>query len=748
MPSHAPPLSQTDNGWFEIEPGEVLPGISVPVKTADNGQIQFLFQNHRAWGSSLEKNEKKSLTNKLASVLHGLQILHDKKKFYGRISDQTFLKRGTTSNPQPLIWIDPSRIGGEVQGGDAEERYWLPDRIKNPSRAVSAQDDLYALGVVLSEMLLSKKTVDNIWGPNQGTHRFAEKLIENLSGSFSKCFKADWPLHRLAAWLLEARNAPNRTASGAASVVENGSKRFRWIGAAIAAAVVLALNGLTWYQNSNLDASLNSANLEIAELEEKLAHQSPEITQKIVIQNRELKDDLERAKSENKRQIGEYQDTIKRNAEDIVRSQDRIKALDSKLTEEQGDHAAEIKQLKNELASKQKQYELALKDKRTELVEEKEKEIQSKRTEITKLETSVKEIELKLDETERNLKDTSWRLTKSESEKKIVLARNTELLQQLTSGKPAIETAKQRWGSGMRNKSDLKKAIAGANKLIADAASRPDVESFFKQWKQELIDCRDKSRHSDFWLTKDIRANRYVALAIAEPWDAGKVDDANARFAGLDAAWERWHSWANDKAKSFEAIQAIHKNLPSKSPADKETRDILGDWLNGVIESLPPKILFKSARSLSSKHTHEAHDVIVDFGNKEVSHRVSQRWNFDKVEKIILTDWQSTTELVELELKAYKPGMSIGIELEQAGSWYDVSVFKKTYDGPLAVWKLEADGMSQRRSSDPNHGYVVEFGLNPSQNFGPPAKRVTNKGETIGPKKGDPKLPISVPGFP
>lgn len=184
-----------------LEAGQFLPGISIPLSFANgsddaarNQPLRHAFDSFQQLQvDGLNPIARQRLFRSFADVVRSLDRLHQQRLAggpiaYGRIALNQFHNRGTTSEPLATLWIDPDRMataagkGSEtdmVHAGDPEAMYFTEDRLRQ-GKAATADDDWYALGIVIAELALGTTTVAKIWQLCRQDGKFAEKLVKNL----------------------------------------------------------------------------------------------------------------------------------------------------------------------------------------------------------------------------------------------------------------------------------------------------------------------------------------------------------------------------------------------------------------------------------------------------------------------------------------------------------------------------------------------------------------------------------------
>lgn len=271
-----------------------MPGLSVPVgKEIEDGKPRYLysFTEHVAWPlGALNRFEQSRLAESIQPILSGLSALHDAGIHYGRISRQTFCDRGTPGRPLPMLHIDPSLMSsaGVVSGGHAEERFWIADRVQS-QRAPTAGDDLYALGVVLAEMILGPARMDGIWAAVPDKANYAQELTRNLNRT-----RGCLPLKNLANWLLESANTAGRNAADGIAILSKAQNRRSY--AKIVLSAGLAIFAFSYFLNrSNNRAKIAD---ERAVAAESLLEERDEEIESRDIRIRELKSKLRDAEDQ------------------------------------------------------------------------------------------------------------------------------------------------------------------------------------------------------------------------------------------------------------------------------------------------------------------------------------------------------------------------------------------------------------------------------------------------------------------
>ena len=81
------------SNWSAIgDPGDFLPGCSLPIHAREtDAKYHFAFCTHDPWQTTkLTNSQQKRLLADIRPVLDGLHSLHQKRLFYGRISNRTF----------------------------------------------------------------------------------------------------------------------------------------------------------------------------------------------------------------------------------------------------------------------------------------------------------------------------------------------------------------------------------------------------------------------------------------------------------------------------------------------------------------------------------------------------------------------------------------------------------------------------------------------------------------------------------
>lgn len=246
--------------WQSIDRAVVLPGCSVPIhELLENHTTRYIFaySKHVEWPSApLKKHQQRQLAVDLFPVLEAIESLHHCNLYYGRISAKTFCGCYRRGWLRPLIWIDPERAShsDQVIPGHDEEKYWFPDRIRQ-RRAAAAADDLYALGVVLAELVLQSDRVDRIWTSATDKTDFPGLVRENLHQ-----LKADPHLLAICLWLLDVSRHPNRTAAGAITTLRNSFQRSRYWKPVVATVLgIVAFGVALFYHRDKLSAERDRA---------------------------------------------------------------------------------------------------------------------------------------------------------------------------------------------------------------------------------------------------------------------------------------------------------------------------------------------------------------------------------------------------------------------------------------------------------------------------------------------------------
>jgi len=142
----------------------------------------------------------------LPRILNGLDAIHSQGEWHGAISPTTIRFAGSHSVAEAALVFDPAethRSRNSPEGAFDDHYRPIGQRLK--SQTPTASDDLYALGVVIAELLVPD--VKELYRANQ--KEFVQSIRSKLRQSPSK------RLARMADWLLESPSEPNRSASSA-----------------------------------------------------------------------------------------------------------------------------------------------------------------------------------------------------------------------------------------------------------------------------------------------------------------------------------------------------------------------------------------------------------------------------------------------------------------------------------------------------------------------------------------------------
>ena len=168
-----------------LDAGKLLPGCSIPISDLQGERAVHAFRDFDPLPiDGLSQTAMSSLSDSITDVARSLKLLHEAGLSYGRICSTTFHNRGTATQPEATLWLDPTRATetDAVHVGDPESMYWTDARLQSGEPAKPA-DDWYALGIVIAEVTLSSSSVHKIWELSRQDGKFVENLIKNLRRS-------------------------------------------------------------------------------------------------------------------------------------------------------------------------------------------------------------------------------------------------------------------------------------------------------------------------------------------------------------------------------------------------------------------------------------------------------------------------------------------------------------------------------------------------------------------------------------
>ena len=182
------------------------------------------------------------------------------------------------------------------------------------------------------------------------------------------------------------------------------------------------------------------------------------------------------------------------------------------------------------------------------------------------------------------------------------------------------------------------------------------------------------------WFKCDDEMERLFLEARRTPWNAAKSDRAERRLTDLKKACDEWKRWADSNMKPEELDNQI-------SGYDLEVEKLLRTWLNNVRSQTKWTLRLKSGKAPEG------------YGLARTVSVYGTAWSRS------YHDWSSATKQTYVandkpDIKFdWTPGQPISLELRYDGwrgraQWGPRCIYDDSFQGPLALWRLNATGRS------------------------------------------------------
>jgi hypothetical protein len=195
------------------------------------------------------------------------------------------------------------------------------------------------------------------------------------------------------------------------------------------------------------------------------------------------------------------------------------------------------------------------------------------------------------------------------------------------------------------------------------------------------------------WMHEDPQLESYVEQVLLEPWNRDASKLAEARHAGLETAARLWMTWADPTSNM--TWEGIRTQIDGKAGLSDETRGVLKGWYAAMEEQAARgwKLVLQRGEAKEGYGVDRIVRVYVD--GKEQGDGYAHAWDSPTAH-----EYDRNAQGPSLAFN-WRPGQTLGLSLEQNGTFYDTNLvtvhYRDPFSGPVAVWTADRAGATRSK---------------------------------------------------